>query len=161
MLWHRFHTENDRHRYHQCTTVHGGIRQPDSERREGFETLRLGKMLVSQREESMISRYEQILAGDMCLVIEWRPMRFHLRRETIPGELYGVGDNPPGGQCPAMHVQMLQLARSTDIDGVRTLPGIALVIPMIPGGIACGTVSVTDEYGWTKLGHSLSLQVLG
>ena len=57
MLWHRFHTENDRHRYHQCTTVHGGIRQPDSERREGFETLRLGKMLVSQREESMISRH--------------------------------------------------------------------------------------------------------
>jgi hypothetical protein len=32
---------------------------------------------------------------------------------------------------------------------------------MIPGGIACGTVGVIHKYGWTKLGHSLSLQVLG
>lgn len=88
-------------------------------------------------------------------------MRFHLRRETVPDELCRVGDSPPGGQCPAMHVQMLQLACSTAIDGMRTLPGIALAIPMIPGGIACGTVGVIHKYGWTKLGHSLSLQVLG
>lgn len=46
-----------RHRYHQRTTVHNGIRQPDGERREGVETLWFGKMLVSQREESMISRH--------------------------------------------------------------------------------------------------------
>ena len=97
----------------------------------------------------------------MSPVIGWRPMRFHLRRETIPDELCRVGNSPPSGQCPAMHVQMLQLARSTAIDGMRTLPGIALAVPMIPGGIPCGTLGVTDEYGWTKLGHSLCLQVLG
>ena len=88
-------------------------------------------------------------------------MRFHFRCETIPDELCRVGDSPPGGQCPAMHVQMLQLACSTSIDGMRTLPGIALAIPMIPCSIACGTVGVIHKYGWTKLGHSLSLQVLG
>lgn len=102
-----------RHRYHQRTTVHNGIRQPDGERREGVKALRLRDVLVSQHEESVVSRHEQILAEDKCPVIERRPTRFHLRRETIPDELCRVGNSPPSGQCPAMHVQMLQLARST------------------------------------------------
>lgn len=88
-------------------------------------------------------------------------MRFHFCCQTIPYELCSVGNSPPGGQCPAMHVQMLQLTCSTTIDGMRTPPGIALAIPVIPGGIACGTVGVIHKYGRTILGHSLSLQVLG
>ena len=88
-------------------------------------------------------------------------MRFEFSCQPIPEELRRVGDSPPGGQCPPVDVQMLELSGRISIGGMRALPGEALAVPVIPSGIACGTVSITDEYGRTELGHSLSLQVLG
>jgi hypothetical protein len=70
-------------------------------------------------------------------------------------------DGPPGGQCPPVDIQMLQLTGGTTICRVRPLPGIALAVPVIPGQVTCGTVGVSNQYGRPELGHSLSLQVLG
>ncbi len=92
-------------RYNQAAILLPGILQGSGKRRELRKSLRAGYVLIAQGVESVVGRYEEILAGYVCQVIKWRLVRFNLHRIMIPHLLDAVGNCPPGGQCPAMHVQ--------------------------------------------------------
>ena len=156
-----FRSESDRSRDNKRSVLHVRIGQAHGKGWEPLERFRLRKMLVPKRCESVVGRNKQILPGYVCQMVERRPMRFHCRSKIVPNKLRGVGNRAPGCQCPTVDIQMFKLSGSTAIRGMRALPGEALAVPVIPSSIACGTVGITDEYGRTELGHSLSLQVLG
>lgn len=86
------------------------IAQGSRKRRKLHEGLRLRKVLPPQRCKSVIGRYEKVLAGDIGLVVEGRPVRLHVPGQLVPDLLRLVGNLPPCDQRPAMDTEDRQLA---------------------------------------------------
>ena len=102
-------------------------------------------MLIPQGGEAMVSRYEEILAGDVRLVVKRRLVRHRFLPVLMPERLRGLIQRPPCSQRPAMHLQVRQLPGSARIIPGRALPVIALATPVIEGDVTHGTVGVTDQ----------------
>lgn len=110
-------------------------------------------MLVAQGDKAVVCRYEQIVTRDIRLVVERRPVRLHGLRQLIPEQLGLVRNGPPGGHRHLMHPGLGHLPRSARENRLALLPGIALPVPMIPGGITGRSVAVAEEYVWIVPEH--------
>ena len=119
----------------QVISIHDSCHELERIRRELDEGLRLRHVFITQGDKAVVCRYEEIVAGDIRLVVERWPMGFNLLRQVIPKQLRLVRDGPPGLHSPLMHTCVSHLAGRARENRLALLPGIALPVPVIPGGL--------------------------
>ena len=141
----------------QIIPIHDGGHELERIRRELDEGLGLRHMFITQGDKTVVCRYEEIVAGDVRLVVERRPMGFHLLREVIPEQLRLVRDGTPGLHRSLMHTRVSQLASSARENRLALLSGIALPVPVIQGGLTGRSEAVGKEYVGPVPGHSASI----
>ena len=64
--------------------IHYGGHELECIRREFDECLRLRHVLITQGDKAVVSRYEEIVAGDVRLVVEWWPMVLSSLLAAVP-----------------------------------------------------------------------------
>lgn len=87
-----FTTEDNDHRDEQRSGFDVSVTEIDRVGREIVECPGYRKMLVSERIESVIGAYKEILARDIGLVVEGRSMRLYVLSKGIPLQLRLMGD---------------------------------------------------------------------
>ena len=88
-------------------------------------------VFVSQLCEAVVSRHEEIVAGDVVVLPEGRTMAADRQREHVPLLLDERGESPPGLQCTKMHGLRFQLAQGTRKLRMRPLLPVADAVPMV------------------------------
>ena len=83
-----------------------------AEDREGDERFRLWNVLVTQLCKPVVSRHEEIVAADMTLVVERRPMSHYRLGKLSPDHLCAVVKTLPGPDSPPVQIQAHKLLRS-------------------------------------------------
>ena len=93
-------------------------------------------MLITELGESVICRYEQIVSADVVVLVEWRPVAVHGKRQHIPLFLNQTIQGTPGLQRTKMHRLGFHLGESTGEFRACTLLPIADTIAVVEGNIA-------------------------
>ena len=106
-----------------------------AEDREGNEKFRLWNVLVTQLCKPVVSRHEEIVAADVALVVERRPVRHDRPRKFPPDHLRTVVKTLPGPDSPPVQIQAHKLLRSTLELGIRLGPEEAHPITMVIGDV--------------------------
>lgn len=132
------------------------------EDREGDEGLRLRNVLVPQLRESVIRRYEEIVAADVIPVVERRSVSYDILREAPPDYLRGVVQSLPGSDSPAMQIQTHHLFAGTFELRVCLRPEIADAVAVIVGDVTHGRPAVRELDVWIEARHrATSLNHIG
>lgn len=121
------------------------ITQRHRKRRELVESHRRRLVLVPKRRKSVIRRYEQVLAGDVGLMVEGRTVGLHHLRQLVPDQLRPVRNLPPGSQGTPVNIQGRCLFCRTRVPAMRALPVVALPVPVIEGHLTHGIVGVSNQ----------------
>src|SRR5574344_111361 len=106
-----------------------------TEDREGHEGFRLWNVLVPQLCKPVVSRHEEIVAADMALVVERRPVSDNRLGELPPDQLCAVVKTLPGPDSPPVQIQAHKLLRSTQKLRIRLGPEEAYPITMVIGDV--------------------------
>ena len=93
-------------------------------------------MFVPQLCEAVVSRHEEIVAGDVVVLPEGRTMAVDRQREHVPLLLDKRGERPPRLQRTKMHGLRFQLAQGARELRMRPLLPVADAVPMIERNIA-------------------------
>ena len=88
-------------------------------------------MFVPQLCEAVVSRHEEIVAGDVVVLPEGRTMAVDRQREHVPLLLDKRGERPPRLQRAKMNRLRLQLAQGARKLGMRPLLPVADAVPVI------------------------------
>ena len=107
-----------------------------AEDREGYERFRLWNMLVTQLCKPVISRHEEIVAADMTLVIERRPVSHYRLGKFPPAHLCTVVKTLPGPDSSPVQIQAHNLLSSTRKLRIRLGPEEAHPITMVIGDVS-------------------------
>ena len=110
---------------------HTGRGIVNSKDREFLEGPGRRKMFVPQLCEAVVSRNEEIVAGDVVVLPEGRTMAADRQREHVPLLLDKRGERPPGLQRTKMHRLRFQLAQGARKLGMRTLLPVADAVPVV------------------------------
>jgi len=135
--------------------INGGVLEFERMDREFLPGLRGGDMLVSQRIESVVSAYKEILAGDMRSVVKWRLVAYYRLCKGIPGQLNGMLKSSPGCQRPSVNIELAVLRVSPGEFTLAFLLVVASAVNMIEGEVSNGTPAIRYEYGRREARHSL------
>ena len=106
-----------------------------AEDREGDERFRLRNVLVTQLCKPVISRHEEIVAADMTLIVERRPVSHHRLGKLPPDHLCAVVKTLPGPDSPPVQIQAHKLLRSPRELRIRLGPEEAYPITMVIGDV--------------------------
>ena len=92
-------------------------------------------MLVTQLCKPVVSRHEEIVAADMTLVVERRPVSHHRLGKLSPDHLSTVAKTLPGPDSPPVQIQAYKLLRSTRELCIRLGSEEAHPITMVVGDV--------------------------
>lgn len=106
-----------------------------AEDREGDERFWLWNVLVTQLCEPVVSRHEEIVAANMALVVERRPVSYYRLGELPPDHLCAVVKTLPGPDSPTVQIQAHKLLCSTREFRIRLRPEEAQPITMVVGDV--------------------------
>ena len=106
-----------------------------AEDREGHEWFRLWNVLVTQLCKPVVSRYEEIVAADMTLIVERWPVSNYRLGKLPPDHLRTVVETLPGPESPPVQIQAHKLLRSTRELGIRLRPEETHPITMVIGDV--------------------------
>lgn len=106
-----------------------------AEDREGYKWFRLWNVLVAQLCKPVVSRHEEIVAADMALIVERRPVSHYRLGKLPPDHLYAVVKTLPGPDSPSVQIQAHKLLRSPRELRIRLGPEEAYPITMVIGGV--------------------------
>ena len=112
-------------------------------------------MLLPQGGEAVVSGDEQVVAGDPGLVVEGRPVRFHLRSKRFPEQLLFMGERTPGLQRSLMNGHHCELALSAGERRRDSLAEEALTATVIRSDTSGRAEGIIDKYIRAKPGHKL------
>jgi len=112
-------------------------------------------MLVSQRIESVVSAYKEILAGDMRSVVEGRLVAYNGLCKGVPGQLNGMLKSSPGCQRPSVNIELAVLGVSPGECTPALLLVVAAAVNVIEGEVSEGTPAIRYKYGRREARHSL------
>ena len=106
-----------------------------AEDREGHEWFRLWNVLVTQLCKPVVGRHEEIVAADMTLVVERRPVSHYRLGKLPPDHLCTVVKTLPGPDSPPVKIQAHKLLRSPRELCIRLGPEEAYPITMVIGDV--------------------------
>ena len=106
-----------------------------AEDREGDERFWLWNVLVTQLCKPVVSRHEEIVAADMTLVVERRPVSYYRLGKLPPDHLCAVVKTLPGPDSSPVQIQAHKLLRSPWELRIRLRPEEAHPITMVIGDV--------------------------
>ena len=106
-----------------------------AEDREGYEWFRLWNVLVTQLCKPVVSRHEEIVAADMALVVERRPVSNYRLGKLPPDHLCAVVKTLPGPDSSPVQIQAHKLLSSPRELRIRLGPEEANPIMMVIGDV--------------------------
>ena len=106
-----------------------------AEDREGDERFRLRNVLVTQLCKPVVSRHKEIVAADMPLVVERRPVSHDRLGKFPPDHLCAVVKTLPGPDCSPVQIQAHKLLCSPRKLRIRLGPEEAHPITMVIGDV--------------------------
>lgn len=106
-----------------------------AEDREGDERFRLWNVFVTQLCKPVVSRHEEIVAADVTLVVERRPVSNYRLGKLPPYHLCAVVKTLPGPDSPPVQIQAHKLLRSPWELRIRLRPEEAHPITMVIGDV--------------------------
>ena len=107
-----------------------------AEDREGHEWFRLWNVLVTQLCKPVVSRHEEIVAADVALIVERRPVSNNWLGKLPPDHLCDVVKTLPGPDSPPVQIQAHKLLRSPRELRIRLGPEEAYPITMVIGDVS-------------------------
>lgn len=106
-----------------------------AEDREGHERFRIWNVLVTQLCKPVVSRHKEIVATDMTLIVERRPVSNYRLGKLSPDHLRTVVKTLPGPDSSPVQIKAHKLLRSTRELRIRLGPEEAHPITMIVGDV--------------------------
>ena len=133
--------------------INGSVLELERIDREILPCLRGRDVLITQRIEAVIGANKEILAGDVRRIVKGRPVAYNGLCEVVPGQLNRMLKRPPGGQRPAVNIELAVLGVSPGERALVLLLVVATAIHVIEGEVSNGTPTVRNEYGWLEFWH--------
>ena len=110
-------------------------------------------MLIPQLGEAVVSRHEEIVAGDVGLLVVWRPLAGNLNGIHVPDLLLLPGNGPPRLQCPVMQVRLHQLRIGALELRVSLLLVVAVLLPVEVCAVPDGAIAILERDGRNVAWH--------
>lgn len=133
--------------------INGSVLELERIDREILPCLRGRDVLITQRIEAVIGANKEILAGDVRRIVKGRPVAYNGLCEFVPGQLNRMLKRPPGGQRPAVNIELAVLGVSSGERALILLLVVAAAIHVIEGEVSNGAPTVRNEYGWREFRH--------
>lgn len=111
-------------------------------------------MLIPQRGEAVVSRYKEILAGDVSLAVKRRLMVDDRSRQSVPDLLRFVRNFTPGCEGATVNIELGLLSCRPGEGTLRLVLVITLTATMEEGQVSHGTPAIGYKDGWRKARHS-------
>jgi hypothetical protein len=124
--------------------------------REILEGSRSRNMLIPKLCEAVVSGYEQIVTGDVVVLLEWGPVTLHGQGQHVPLFLRDRIESPPGLQRTKMNRLGLHLGESAGEFRMRSLLPVAHAIPVVEGYFTHRRPAVREADIGFILGHTIS-----
>ena len=110
-------------------------------------------VFVPQLNKTVVSRYEEIVAGNVRPFVIRRPLAGSLNGERVSGLLHRRFQRPPRLQRPGMDGSLLQLRRSPRELSISFLLVVRDALPMVISTVPHGTIAVVKRDGRIKTLH--------
>ena len=114
-------------------------------------------VLTAQLRKSMISGHEQIVAGNVVVLPEWRPMGVHCQSQSVPLLLYDRQKILPSLNRTKVNGLLVHLEHSAREFGMSPVLPIAYAIPVEKGDFPHRGPAVAESGIWLIYRHRGSI----